>query len=109
MKLLKKLAPVYAGFLAAVLVIYSKPGLHLINGNPLRTAAGIVIMLLLIGLVIFLTFSILKRDQIENLPVIETTAEVNEEDRLEDFTKFLNDYHTYPWLREEQRWSNGSI
>ncbi len=88
MKLLKKLAPVYAGFLAAVLVIYSKPGLHLINGNPLRTAAGIVIMLLLIGLVIFLTFSILKRDQIENLPVIETTAEVNEEDRLEDFTKF---------------------
>lgn len=28
---------------------------------------------------------------------------------MKDFTKFLNEYHTYPWLREEQRWSNGSI
>ena len=50
MKYLKKLIPVYAGFLLAVVLIYSKFGLHLINGNPLRTVAGIVIMLLMIGL-----------------------------------------------------------
>ena len=88
MKLLKKLAPVYIGFIAAVLVIYSKPGLHLINGNPLRTIAGIFIMLLLMGLVVFLTINTIRNEQLNNLPVIETTAEVNEDDRLADFTMF---------------------
>lgn len=88
MKLLKKLAPVYGGFFAAVILIYSRFGLHLINGNPLRTVAGIIIMILLIWLVIFLTRTVIKNEQINNLPVIETTAEVNETDRLNDFTMF---------------------
>ncbi|MCQ2465754.1 MAG: hypothetical protein MJ095_09240 [Oscillospiraceae bacterium] len=88
MKLLKKLAPVYGGFIAAVILIYSRFGLHLINGNPLRTLAGIIIMILLIVLVIFLTLTFIRNEQINSLPVIETTAKVSEEDRLSDFTMF---------------------
>lgn len=91
MKLIKKLIPVYAGFLAAVFLIYSKAGLHLINGSPVRTAAGVVIMLLLIGLVIFLTVNAMKQVQISELPVIETTATVTEEERLDNFTRFYHD------------------
>ena len=59
--LFKRLLPVYAGFLAAVFVIYSKKCLHLINGNPVRTIAGILIMLIMLGLVMYLTISAVKR------------------------------------------------
>lgn len=89
MRLLKKLAPVYIGFLAAVTLIYSRFGLHLINGNPVRTAAGIFIMILLIGLVIFLTVNAIRNEQLNNLPVIETTATVvSEEEKLNNFTVY---------------------
>ncbi|WP_044974477.1 hypothetical protein [Ruminococcus sp. HUN007] len=88
MKYLKKLIPVYGGFLLAVVLIYSRFGLHLINGNPLRTAAGIVIMLLMIGLVIYLTISALQAAKISELPAIETKAPVSEVRRLEEFTDF---------------------
>lgn len=88
MKLIKKLLPVYAGFLAAVFLIYSKHGLHLINGTFLRTAAGIIIMILLIGLVIFLTLNAVKQAQLSDLPAIETTAQVSETETLNRFTDF---------------------
>lgn len=86
--LIKKLFPVYAGFLAAVFLIYSKHCLHLINGNPVRTAAGVIIMLLMLGLVMYLTLAAIRREQLDSLPVIETTAEVSEEERLDSFINF---------------------
>lgn len=88
MKYLKKLIPVYAGFLLAVVLIYSKFGLHLINGNPLRTVAGIVIMILMIGLLFYLTLSALHAAKIDELPAIETKAPVSEDQRLTEFTDF---------------------
>ena len=90
MKLLKKLAPVYGGFLLAVFLIYSKFGLHLINGNPLRTVAGIVIMFLMIGLVIYLTICVIKAAQLAELPEIEVKNTVSEKQRLADFTYFYS-------------------
>lgn len=86
--LIKKLLPVYLGFLAAVFVIYSRHCLHLINGNPVRTAAGIVIMILMIGLVLYLTLAAVKREQLNSLPVIETTASVSEDERLDSYISF---------------------
>lgn len=89
-KLIKRLIPVYGAFLAAVFVIYSKPCLHLINGNPIRTVAGIIIMLLMLGLVMYLTMAAVKREQLNNLPAIETTApQLTEAQKLDGFISFF--------------------
>ncbi|MDD6827875.1 MAG: hypothetical protein PUE12_17525 [Oscillospiraceae bacterium] len=94
--LFKRLLPVYAGFLAAVFVIYSKKCLHLINGNPVRTIAGILIMLIMLGLVMYLTISAVKREQINSLPAIETTApKLTETQKLDGFVTFFRSAVTH--------------
>lgn len=93
--LLKKLIPLYAGFLFSIFLIYSKHCLHLINGNPLRTIAGIIIMILLIGLLIFMTTYFIKRNAEENLPMIESEETKTEEEKLDDFIAYIKNVRNF--------------
>ncbi len=93
--LLKKLIPLYAGFLFSIFLIYSKHCLHLINGNPLRTVAGIIIMILLIGLLIFMTNYFISRQAEESLPMIESEETKTEEQKLEDFITYIKNMKNF--------------
>ncbi len=93
--LLKKLIPLYAGFLFSIFLIFSKHCLHLINGNPLRTVAGIIIMILLIGLVVFMTNYFVKKHAEDNLPMIESEETKSEEQKLEDFITYIRNMKNF--------------
>ena len=110
--LLKKLLPLYAGFLFSIFLIYSKHCLHLINGSPLRTIAGIIIMILLIGLLIFMTIYFINKNTEDNLPMIESEETKTEEEKLEEFITYiknLKNFNLGPFEKQKKQLYDMSV
>ncbi len=110
--LLKKLIPLYAGFLFSIFLIYSKHCLHLINGSPLRTIAGIIIMILLIGLLIFMTIYFINKNTEDNLPMIESEETKTEEEKLEEFITYiknLKNFNLGPFEKQKKQLYDMSV
>lgn len=86
----KKIFIAYILYIAAIFGIYSKRGLYLINGSPVRLIAGIIVFIMLTAVVIALTIHYVKESKILYLKSLGDGKKKAETERLADFIEYFN-------------------
>lgn len=85
----KKLIMAYILYIAAIVGIYSKAGINLINGDPGRIPAGIAVFVLLTAVIITLTAQFVKAGRTDYLINIGIEDKKTEMDRLGELVDFF--------------------
>lgn len=86
----KKLFIAYIFYIAAMIGIYSKWGLNLIDGSPLRLIAGIVVFIMLTAVIIALTVYFVKANKALYLKSLGDGKKKTETERLADFITYFS-------------------